>query len=153
MRHVDPATSEAIAALQAQNPTLRVVVLAADLDAADLQMLIDAGIAGYVHRDQTFEQLVAALRAVAAGQTVFETSALQTLLRPTVPKPELTSRQREVLQLAANGLSNKQIARQLGITPRMVQAHSQEACARLGANNRTEAVARALTLGLITGPA
>jgi DNA-binding NarL/FixJ family response regulator len=153
----DPVPPEIVTALQQQHPErkrppTRVLALAAECDANCIQMLLTAGVVGCLLRDEPRQRLVAGIRAVAAGRPVFSAAVVQALVQPNTLEPDLTPRQRQVLQLAANGLTNRQIALELEISPRMVQAHSQEACARLGAGNRTEAVARALVKGLIAGP-
>jgi DNA-binding NarL/FixJ family response regulator len=113
-----------------------------------------AGAQGLLLRDADAERLAAAVTAVAHGLTAFD-SALVAALAPVrdqapLPAPEtLTPRELEVLRLLAEGLSNKAIARRLGISEHTVKFHANAILGKLGAQSRTEAVVRATRLGLI----
>ncbi len=120
---------------------------------------IDAGIQGYLLPDATPEEIGAALRSVVAGLTVIDSRAMPLLLErrgPVEVPPEpgaeyetLTPREREVLQLIAQGLPNKTIARELGISEHTVKFHVGSILSKLEASSRAEALARAARLGLI----
>jgi two-component system nitrate/nitrite response regulator NarL len=131
-------------------------------DAAQLQPALAAGARGVVLRDQVGPGIAAALAAVRNGLTVIDTSLASALVpNPTVPrhdprKParaglgELTERERQVVQLLAEGLSNKLIADRLGISDHTAKFHVNGVLAKLGASTRTEAVVEAVRRGLVT---
>jgi two-component system nitrate/nitrite response regulator NarL len=113
-----------------------------------------AGARGILLRDIDAEHLVAALIAAAQELVVLDPSLVPTLLATGDPSPpqmveELTPRELEVLQLLAEGLPNKTIAHQLGISEHTVKFHVNAIMGKLGAQSRTEAVVRATRLGLI----
>ena len=120
---------------------------------------VEAGAAGYLLKGAPRAEVFAAVRAVAAGSSLLApvaTSAVLRRLRGDTPSDttsgaplRLTPRERVVLGHVARGLGNKQIAGRLGITERTVKFHVSSVCAKLGASNRTEAVTRAVQLGMI----
>lgn len=113
-----------------------------------------AGARGLLLREVAAESLVAALTAVTRGLMVLD-PALADALRPTgdlTPAPlveDLTPRELEVLQLLAEGLSNKAIAYQLDISEHTIKFHVNAIMRKLGAQSRTEAAVRATRMGLI----
>jgi two-component system nitrate/nitrite response regulator NarL len=112
------------------------------------------GARGLLLRDAEAETLLAALQAVAQGLAVLDPALVASVL-PTVEEPssllveQLTAREMEVLQLLAEGLSNKAIAHKLEISEHTVKFHVNAILGKLGAQSRTEAVVRATRLGLI----
>jgi len=117
---------------------------------------VEAGAAGYLLKGAPRADVFAAVRVVAAGGSLLAPLAASAVLRrvrgeTTAPTaPALTAREQAVLEHLARGLANKQIAAQLGISERTVKFHVSALFAKLGATNRTEAVARAAQAGLIT---
>lgn len=113
-----------------------------------------AGARGLLLREAGGETLYTALEAVTQGLLVLD-PALETALRPTVrtdelpPSEELTPREQEVLQLLAEGLSNRAIGLELEISEHTVKFHVNAIMTKLDAQSRTEAVVRATRLGLI----
>lgn len=113
-----------------------------------------AGARGLLLRDADGETLQTALEAVGEGLLVLD-PALEAALRPTAradelpPAEELTPREREVLHLLAEGLSNRAIGQELGISEHTVKFHVNAIMTKLDAQSRTEAVVRATRLGLI----
>lgn len=115
---------------------------------------------GYLPRDTTAERLAAAIEAVAGGLVAIDPSLAGRLLARGAPGAAasvaetggeaLTEREREVLQLVALGLPNKQIARRLGISEHTVKFHVAAILAKLGAASRTEAVHLGARRGLVT---
>ena len=114
---------------------------------------------GIVPLDATAEQLQAAVRATAQGLIVLPTSQSSWLYEGTpfveasnltLPDESLTTREREVLELVSQGLSNKLIARRLQISEHTVKFHISSISSKLGASSRTDAVSRGLRRGLIT---
>ena len=136
-------------------PELGAPVLALVPDEAAGELALAAGARGLLFRDAAPGALLAALQAVARGLTVFEPTL--SLLRPTSraaaspTSPEaLTPREREVLSLLAEGLSNKAIADRLAISEHTAKFHVNAVLAKLGVQRRTEAVVRAARMGLVT---
>jgi two-component system nitrate/nitrite response regulator NarL len=140
-------------------PDLGAPVLALVADEAAGEVALTAGARGLLFRDVAPAPLVAGLLAVARGLTVFDpalqevrasargiTSATQGAAGPDT----LTPREREVLGLLAEGLSNKAIADRLSISEHTAKFHVNAVLAKLGVQRRTEAVVRAARMGLVT---
>ncbi|MEM1125708.1 MAG: response regulator transcription factor [Bacteroidota bacterium] len=126
------------------------LVLVADADQARTAWA--AGARGLLPRDVDGPTLLAALVAVAQGAVVLDASLAGELIPAAVAVDEaaaLTGREQEVLALLAEGLPNKLIADQLGITERTARYHVAQILAKLGVQSRTEAVVQAARLGLI----
>jgi two-component system, NarL family, nitrate/nitrite response regulator NarL len=138
-------------------PELGAPVLALVPDEAAAEQALAAGARGLLFRDAAPSALLAALQAVARGLAVFEPalSPVRPAPRAAIPSaathPEaLTPREREVLALLAEGLSNKAIADRLEISEHTAKFHVNAVLAKLGVQRRTEAVVRAARLGLVT---
>jgi two-component system response regulator DesR len=101
-----------------------------------------AGASGFISKDSDARKVVAAVRNVAYGRTMFAPKADQ-------PEPLLTEREREVLDLIAAGSTNREIAKQLYLSPHTVKEHTSALYRKLGARNRAEAVQRAQRIGLL----
>lgn len=116
---------------------------------------VEAGAAGYLLKGAPREEVFTAIRTVAAGGSLLAPVAATAVLRRVRGEaqpdsaPSLTPRERSVLAHLARGLGNKQIAAALGITERTVKFHMSAVFSKLGASNRTEALARALRQGLL----
>lgn len=118
---------------------------------------IRAGARGFLLKDVSYQQLVAAIRAVAGGATVFQPAVTERLLRaagqvhlPTdLPSERLTERELEVVQLMAGGYSNREIAHALGTAEGTIKNHVSSILAKLGVRDRTRAVLKALEAGLL----
>jgi DNA-binding NarL/FixJ family response regulator len=116
---------------------------------------VEAGAAGYLLKGAPREEVFTAIRTVAAGGSLLAPVAATAVLRrvrgeaAADARPSLTPRERSVLAHLGRGLGNKQIAAALGITERTVKFHMSAVFAKLGASNRTEALARALQTGLL----
>ena len=152
---VDPSKTLArLAELRAlQMPAVAVVG-----DAAHVAPALAAGARGVVLRDQVGPGLHAALAAVRSGLTVMDTALAESLVPNTPVKAtgtgtkargELTERERQVVQLLTEGLSNKLIADRLGISDHTAKFHVNGVMMKLGASTRTEAVVEAMRRGLI----
>lgn len=107
-----------------------------------------AGAMGYVTKDIPPRDILDAVRAVARGERHLP-GAVAAKLAARAGYDSLTSRERQVLEQVARGLSNRAIGEQLGIAERTVATHMQALLAKLGASSRTEAVSLARTRGLI----
>ncbi|MCW2540322.1 MAG: two component transcriptional regulator, LuxR family [Frankiales bacterium] len=132
-------------AILVDRPGTRVVVLSSFSDQARVREAIAAGATGYVLKDCTPEELLAAIRSAAAGHAPLDPRVAGALLpgaegpAGTVPNAQLSQREVEVLRLTSQGLANKQIARSLGITERTVKVHLGNVFRRIGVTDRTSA--------------
>ena len=125
-------------------PTARVVVLTSFADTARVQDALRAGAIGYLLKDSEPQTLLAAVRSAAAGSGPIDPRVTAVLLEHSAvardgPDTPLSPRERDVLELVAQGLANKQIARRLGITERTVKAHVGSLFRRIGVTDRTSA--------------
>lgn len=152
----DTGDSSTIQSLEEYMPRLPIVLLGGD--PTQQRSGLQTAPRGFLTRDATGAELVAAVRAVAQGLTVLDPSIVPTLLGSaaaahtesmTVPDETLTHREIQVLQLLADGLPNKTIAHQLGISEHTAKFHVSSVLAKLGAASRTEAVTTAARRGLL----
>jgi two-component system, NarL family, response regulator DesR len=128
----------AAATLRHELPECRVLILTALAQPATLRAALDAGVAGFLAKDTSATELIAAVRKVAAGGRVVETDiALAAIQAP--PNP-LTERERDVLQLHAEGRTPRDIAAALFLSYGTVRNYLASATDKLGARNRTHAV-------------
>jgi DNA-binding NarL/FixJ family response regulator len=132
-------------------------VVALVADAALVERALVAGARAAVVRELPNSALVATVIAVHRGLIVLDAAARAQLVRSAIPEPattealdELTARELEVLEQLASGLSNKRIARALGISEHTAKFHVNSILAKLGASSRTEAVVAAARRGLVT---
>lgn len=138
-----------------RSPSTRVVILSAYDDEDYVRAAMDAGVAGYLLKTMPGDELVRAVRAAASGVTVLDSAVTINLgHEPTraAAGPEdafsvLTWRERQVVQLVADGLANKAIATRLGISGRTVEGHLNHVFVKLGVVSRTELVRLALAGG------
>ena len=122
--------------------TTQVLVLTSFSDAERIVGALDAGAVGYMLKDAEPDDLVAAVRSVADGDSPLHPRVARQLLTAratTSTRPKLTNRETEVLELVRRGLANKQIARRLGISERTVKAHLTSVFAAIGVTDRTAA--------------
>jgi DNA-binding NarL/FixJ family response regulator len=110
---------------------------------------LDAGVGGFVLKEAPLEDLLRAVRTVAAGKTYIDPVLAASAIGPSTA-PQLTARERDVLRLLADGLSNEEIGKELFISAETVRGYIRKAMAKLGADTRTEAVALALRQRLIS---
>src|SRR3954470_10039529 len=133
---------------------MQLPVVAVVGDAAHVAPALAAGARGVVLRDQVGPGIHAALAAVRSGLTVMDTQLASSLVPSQPPREpkgrgELTERERQVVQLLAEGLSNKLIADRLGISDHTAKFHVNGVMMKLGSSTRTEAVVEAMRRGLI----
>ena len=140
---------ELLARLREVAPDVRVIVYTAEADEDLVRGALDAGASGVLLKESPLADLVRALAAVAAGSTYLD-PAVAAFGAASDQVPALTVREREVLALLAEGLTHEQIGRKLAISGETVRTHVRKASERLGAATRTQAVATALRLGLIS---
>ena len=141
-------------------PACRVLILTAYLEDERLLQALRAGAAGYVVKNSDLDELLLAIQSVHRGNTYFsaavseEVAVNEILLQSKQPEAKtgynlLTGREREVLQLIAEGLSNQRIADELVISVKTVEAHKAHIMSKLHARNRTDLIRYAIRRGLI----
>ncbi|MCX2184625.1 response regulator transcription factor [Streptomyces sp. SKN60] len=142
--------SEATAAITAVPGGPRVLVLTTYDSDADILAAVEAGASGYLLKDAPPEELAAAVRTAAAGQSALAPAVAHRLMdRMRTPAEALTRRELEVLQLVGEGLSNQQISKALFLSQATVKSHLVHIFAKLGVDSRTAAVATATARRLI----
>jgi len=151
---------EATRQIKALYPTIGVLILSAYDDDQFVFSLLEAGAAGYLLKSVRGSELIDAVRAIYAGESVLHPTIARKVLNrfaSTSGKPQeqklseiLSEREMEVLKLATRGLSNQEIANELCLSLRTVQAHLGHIFNKLKVSSRTEAVVRALKEGWIT---
>jgi DNA-binding NarL/FixJ family response regulator len=157
--------AEVCRAAVADNPALRVLVLSASGEHADVLEAVRSGATGYLVKSAGRDELVAAVRRTAEGEPVFTPGLAGLVLgefrrlateppppatgrQPGPEAPRLTERETEVLRLVAKGLTYRQIAERLVISHRTVQNHVQNTLGKLQLHNRVELVRYAIATGL-----
>jgi DNA-binding NarL/FixJ family response regulator len=142
---------EATARIVATVPGARVIVLTTYESDRDILRAIEAGAGGYLLKDASPAELAEGVRAAARGETVLAPSVASTLVRQvrSPAPPALSAREAEVLRLVARGLTNADIGRELYIAEATVKTHLLRAFAKLDVADRTAAVTRAMSHGLL----
>lgn len=153
---------EATRQIKARHPQIAVLILSAYDDEQFIFSLLEAGAAGYLLKSVRSREIVDAVRAVHAGESVLHPAIARKVLNrfsATSSQPQkkmekpielLSERELEVLRLATRGLSNQDIANELSLSLRTVQAHLGHIFNKLQVSSRTEAVVRALKEGWVT---
>ena len=146
---------EATRQIRSALPSTIVLVLSGyDYDEYIFSML-EAGAAGYLLKDVSGDELIDAVRAVYAGEPMMHPAVLQKLMKrfvtpppaPAQPMPSLSEREMEVLKIMSRGMSNKNIAGELFISERTVQAHIRSIFNKMGVSSRSEAILHGLKKG------
>ena len=139
------------------DPSARVLILSASGEQADVLEAVKAGATGYLVKSASREELLDAVRRVAAGDTVFTPGLAGLVLgefrrmaepASSLGESQLTERETEVLKMVAKGLSYKQIAERLVLSHRTVQNHVQNTLRKLQLHNRVELTRYAIEQGL-----
>ncbi len=149
---------DAIAHLKKDNPRVRVVILTMHQDAAYARRALEAGAAGFVVKHSAPAELVLAIHYALKGQTFITPALTGDVLRQAQYEPRdpgdsnqlLTPRQREILQLLAEGRSAKEIAATLAISPRTVEFHKYQIMEAHGIHSNAELVHFAIKHGIVT---
>jgi len=158
-----PGGVEVTAEVIRQDPSARVLILSASGEQDDVLAAVKAGATGYLVKSASREELLAAVRRVAAGDTVFTPGLAGLVLGefrrlaaggPDVEPgqdehgPRLTERETEVLRMVAKGMSYKQVAERLVLSHRTVQNHVQNTLRKLQLHNRVELTRWAIAQGI-----
>lgn len=154
---------DAIAAMRAASPETRFLILTALRDRLELARVVEAGVAGLLHKSIEMPVLLDAIRRVAAGENLLPPELVGELLRnlgkvresswqARLVRESLSARELEVLAGLAQGRSVDQLATALHISPTTVETHLKNARAKLGVSSRLEAVVEAMRLGLVDPP-
>ena len=151
---------EATRQIKAVAPNIAILVLTAYDSEQYVFAFLEAGAAGYLLKDVSVEELVKAIRAVYAGESMLHPAIARKVISHFSHVEEkqstgdlleqLTEREIEVLRLAAKGMSNRDISRHLSISVRTVQTHLSNVFNKLGVGSRTEAVVLGLRKGLFS---
>lgn len=139
--------------IRAQNPKTRVIVLTSFAEDNMVQGALQAGATGYLLKNVTGAELAHAIRAAHAGRMTLSSEATEALVHaathPIVPADELTEREREVLALMVDGLSNQEIANRLFLSLGTVKFHTGNIYSKLGVDSRVAAVTLAIQRRLV----
>jgi DNA-binding NarL/FixJ family response regulator len=148
--------------LRGQEGAPAILILTVYNDSQTVFGLLESGAAGYVLKDEALETLLAAVRAVAQGESWLSPTVARQVVRRAVgekspPSPataltSLTPREVQVLELLAEGLDNAAIARRLVVTKRTVQNHVSNIYGKLGVSTRTETALYAIRYGIAQAP-
>ncbi|MGE5603669.1 MAG: response regulator [Nitrososphaerales archaeon] len=132
---------EAVAAIRAENPNARILVLAGSGESKQVLAALQAGALGYLLKDSSPDDLMHALRTVYRGTLVLPQALAARMMQPqpSAGLDQLTERELDVLRLLAQGQSNLEIARNLHISATTVRSHVSSILMKLDASNRTQA--------------
>lgn len=137
-------------------PEAKVVMLTASNDEAVMAAALEAGCAGFITKSDPLDLVLASVRSAAAGESVVSPAMLARLLPKLVTRgargrnPDLTPREREVLQAMARGGSNQQIADELFLSRDTVRNHVASILSKLGVNSKLQAVTLAIQRGIVS---
>ncbi len=148
---------DAIPLIHAATPGTRIIVLSQSDDPQSIVRAIRAGVAGYLLKDSSVQQITEGIRTVAAGGASLDQNVarfiLETMQKPTsATSGPLTEREQEILGLLAEGLLKKEIATQLGIGYSTVDTHVSHIYAKLQVTNAPAAVSEAYRRGILQTP-
>ena len=140
-------------------PNIAILILTAYDDDAYVLGLLEAGAAGYLLKSARGQDLVEAIRAIRTGESVLHPDIIGKLLKRAITRPAeieeskvnelLSNRETEMLKLLATGMSNKEMAEELGLSLRTVKAHMSNIFTKMNVASRSEALVEALKLGLV----
>lgn len=138
--------------LKGHAQTTRVIVLTSSDSADEAAAVLKAGASGYLTKQVDANEIMAAIRAVQAGQSCGAKGVRTALPRHQPTRAGLTAREVEVLGLVRQGYGNEEIGRKLGISMRTAKGHVAMILEKLGATDRAEAVSRGFELGIFSPP-
>jgi two-component system response regulator DegU len=146
---------EATKQIRKANPGTKVILITIDESRGAISEAIQAGVSGYLLKDASADALVDAAKQALEGRAVIHPQLTKTFIEEVQHADEaptttpLSKREREILQMVANGSTTKEVARDLGISPHTVKTHLERIFEKLGANDRAQAVAIAIRTGLV----
>ncbi len=151
---------QALEALKKAKSGARVIMLTTYRSTTYLLRSLSAGAAGFVLKDVAREDLLAAIYAVASGISMVDNQFLQSVLRNLENEPKdnelplesvepLTAREKDILRLMVEGLTNQAIGKMLGLSSGTVKGYTHTILQKLGTNDRTQAAVKAIRLGLV----
>jgi len=135
-------------AIRGEFPGARMIALTTYGGDEDIRRALAAGVQAYLTKDVLHDELLKAIRAVHGGQTYLP-AAVAAALAAQMPRPDLSSREVQVLELIVQGQANKQIAYSLGIAEHTVKNHVKNILSKLGVQDRTQAATAAIQRGII----
>jgi DNA-binding NarL/FixJ family response regulator len=147
LRRVSGEVQDTISSLQERLHS-PIVVFTADGGPRMLSEALKAGVKGYVRKDSPPEDLIRAIQAAHNGEFYVDPALSSSLLLEEGERT-LTARQREILQMLADGMHTEEVAKQLGLSTETVRTHTKRILSKLGAGTRTQAVAIGIRSGLI----
>jgi DNA-binding NarL/FixJ family response regulator len=136
-------------------PDTKVILITVDESRGAISEAIQAGVSGYLLKDASADALVDAAKQAVEGRAVIHPQLTKTFIEEVQHADEapattpLSKREREILQMVANGSTTKEVARDLGISPHTVKTHLERIFEKLGANDRAQAVAIAIRGGIV----
>lgn len=130
------------------DPKAKIIVLAEHAGDAEISRALKKGVAGYICKDVSPADLLAAVRTVAAGRKYIP-SDIAMILSENIGKEELTATEANVLRMIVGGMSNKEIAFALDVTENTVKSHVQNIFGKIGVSDRTSAATTAIRRGLV----
>ena len=139
---------EAATAIRAEFPAARMIALTTYGGDEDIRRALAAGVLAYLTKDVLHDELLKAIRAVNEGHTYLP-AAVAAALAAQLPRPDLSAREVQVLELIVRGLPNKQIAYTLNIAEHTVKNHVKNILSKLGVQDRTQAATAAIQRGII----
>ena len=140
--------TQAAAAIRAEYPHAKMIALTTYGGDEDIRRALAAGVQAYLTKDVLHDELIKAIHAVHAGQTYLP-AAVAAALAAQMPRPDLSAREVQVLELIVQGLANKQIAYSLSIAEHTVKNHVKNILSKLGVQDRTQAATAAIQRGII----
>ena len=130
------------------DPKAKIIVLAEHAGDAEISRALKKGAAGYICKDVSPDELITAIRTVAAGRKYIPADIAQ-ILSENIGKEELTPTEATVLRMIVGGMSNKEIAFALDVSENTVKTHNQNIFGKIGVSDRTSAATTAIKRGLV----
>lgn len=131
-----------------EDPKAKIIVLAEHAGDAEITRALKKGAAGYICKDVSPDELLKAIRTVAAGKKYIPADIAQ-VLSENIGKEELTPTEETVLRMIVGGMSNKEIAFALDVSENTVKTHNQNIFGKIGVSDRTSAATTAIKRGLV----
>lgn len=139
---------EATRAILEKHPQAKIILISINETAEDIHRAIEAGASGYVPKSQNQDSIVRAIRTVASGQQFLEPE-LSRRLAARAATNALSQRELDVLRLLAEGMANKQIGSELGLSENTIKTHIARIMGKVGTHDRTSLAMKAVSLGLL----